>query len=140
MSLPITIDKLKEIIGMISTDHDNVQLVIEKFGIPTFDNGYGTIFLEPFDKNLTYFWIAIDLNKIRAFGFGGNGFDITLFDLVNSFPIMTSGFSIYDDQYEYVFTSSSSNCIIKIFSKEKLFYEKEAVANIMINEFHITLK
>ncbi len=83
------------------------------------NNGYGTNFIEPRNKNFSSMYLHVDNNESISVGLTGS-FDLRFSDLVLLFGKYREVYVPYDDHYMYFFNENSlgGNFRVSTFSKE----------------------
>lgn len=85
----------------------NWELLSSVLGSVSFNNGYGTNFIEPINKNFSSMYMHIYTNGSASVGLIGS-FELRFSDLVSLFGEYRNVYVPYDDHFMYFFNENSS--------------------------------
>lgn len=136
----IGIHEINILLNFLFENQNYPTKVINDFGEIIDTNEYGTCFLKTKNHLFTVLWINQSNGKIQSIGFGGPILELTLKELLISYPFHSEVFNYYDNEYCYSFYDKENyDHILRLHNPEKLFENHEITRDIAIHGIDIIL-
>ena len=117
----INIGSLDRLASYFVENRKNVQQVIIDLGEVREDNGYGSVFLKPFNPLFKMIWVHQEENSLKSVGLGGPEIKVSFRDLCEAYEVVNHGFIPYDSNHVYAFQKKGNQqYTILVYSSDKL--------------------